>query len=293
MENKVYKYNLPSVAERPVGTKEAIQITKKHFDIIEKFTKIAEDIVQGMLLTGSTAWGAYNAVTPSSDIDLLFIATDIEILKKVIERYIQAGLISSFEKDRFLKFEILTRKYPVSQFSIITHYQGVPVSLDFLTENSLEAICGLRPIGIVELKTDATVINVRTIKELRSNLPKTSGYSLDNLTKEEKIIYHPKFEIIKNNKEKILGYLSDTLIDGQTTEQDPPVYFLGVMAFFLAISPIILFDKNKKIQQSLDSIQKSIGCLLNNKLPEYITRQERMLPVILKKIKESLVKSIN
>jgi hypothetical protein len=291
MKSRVYKYNLPLIDQTLDGTNEAIELTKKHFNIVEKFAEAVENNAQGMLVTGSTAWGAYSAVTSSSDVDLLITVKDIETLKKIIKKYIQEGLILSSEQKRFEEFEKLAKRYSVCQFSIITQHKGIPVSLDFLTADSLEVICNIDPINLIELKIGSASINLRTIKEFRSNPPKTSGYYLDNLRKEERIIYHPKFEIIKNDKEEILGYFSDTLIDGQTVGQDSPTYFLGVISFFLAISPLVLFDKDKKLQQSISKIQENIGRMLNNELPEYITRQERMPSSVLEKIKKFLVKS--
>jgi hypothetical protein len=287
--DKLYKYNLPSKNRVQVGTHETIKLTRKCFKIVEEFADVAKKFAQGMLLTGSIAWGAHYAVTSTSDIDLLIVAKDVGILKKIIKKYIQIGFIQSFEQERFERFEKLVKNYPTCQFSLITKHRGVMVSVDFLTKASVEVICSMVPIGSIELNTDSGSLRLRTIKELRSNIPKISGYSLDSFKMEKKIIYHPKFEVVKNNKNKIVGYLSDTLIDGQRNDHNLSTYFLGVMSFFLLIYPIILFDKDKKLQRLIDRFRKNIGKMLMNESPIYITRQERMSPLVLEEIRKSLI----
>jgi len=262
------------------------KLTQKHLKIIKKFTGVLEKLVEGLLLTGSTAWGAYYAITPSSDIDLLVIINNLNQLDKVIETLVNAKLISFKERERLRIFKQLYNQGKADQFSLITSNSGVPVSIDFLFPDTLKKIVSLSKMK----NRDYEGIKIRVVNEFRTNTPRTTGYSLDGLKKQGKVIYHPKFKKIKNNQDVIIGYLSETLVDGQTSQEEEINYFLGVMSFFLSINPLVLVDKDKKLANQIRTLQLNIAGIMGDQIPAYITRQERMTEDCLNKIKESLTK---
>jgi len=263
---------------------EAKEKTIKNLAIIEKFVEPITKLAESMLLTGSNAWGAYYAVTSKSDIDLLIIVNKIGKLGRIIRSYIKANLIDFKEQERFDVFKKLYRQNKANQFSIIQNYSGTLVSIDFLFSNTVKDIVSLGEMNNINYKG----INIRIVNEFRTNIPKITGYSLDDLIGKKKIIYHPKFKEIKNNQNKIIGYISETLVDGQVSKRNQTNYFLGVMSFFLAIDPVILLDKKTQLENSIKILQLNIAKMMNGKKLAYITRQERMSGKSLARIIKSL-----
>jgi predicted nucleotidyltransferase len=262
-------------------------LTKKHLRIVENFVNATKEFASIILLTGSTAWGAYHAITPSSDIDLVVIYSDAATLQKIIQKYIDTRLVPFTENERFEKFKEIQNKYKVCQFSLIVVHENIPVSIDFISEDAIKMICNMEPLNQNKLRSDSLDIDIRTIKEFRSNRPRISGYTLDDLGSTNKIIYSPKYTEVKSKDDRGLGYLSETLIDGQATDKDSKKYYLGVISFFLTISPKILSDRNGKLQILIDLFRSKIAQIISGKTVNNITRQERMTEETIKKIKES------
>lgn len=263
---------------------DASQITRKNLEIVKLFVEPATRFANGILLSGSNAWGANYAVKIRSDVDILIVTEGVDELEDIVKCYLAKGLLDKSEQRRFGAFKTLYEKERAEQFSVITDCVGTPVSLDFFDIHTLEKISSLAPMNV----STHQGVDVRTISEFRSNPPRSAGYSVDGLTDLSKITYHPKFEEIKNNQGYVVGYLAETLVDGRRNDRDETAYFIGVMSFFLAISPVIMFDKNGRIKKAVRTLQSNIAKIMNGRIPAYITRQERMNEETLRKVRFDL-----
>jgi hypothetical protein len=249
------------------------EITTKNHEIADIYTKAVSDAVGGVLLSGSNAWGADYAVTSSSDIDLLIAGTLVE-LEKAIERLKSERLIDSSEEWRFETFRKLHGEGRAEQFSTIATYADTKVSLDFMPWEVVETICELCPMTHQQVEG----VNIRTVKEFRINPPRSTGYSVDDLSGQRKLTYHPKFEKVEG------GLLAATLVDARTDR----TYFMGVISFFFTVHPIVLLDKNGKLEKSIKALQTNIAQIMAGQVPTHVTRQERMSVEMLKSVKKSL-----
>ncbi len=258
-----------------------LELTRRNREIANKFVNSVSDLVSGILLTGSNAWGAGYAVNEKSDIDLLVVYDDTQALDQIISCYISEGLLNVSERERFQEFKNLFERGEAEQFSVIASQSGVPVSIDFLDTETLRKIASLSLMGSQDLRE----IKVRFIKEFRTNPPKPLGYSLDDLCSPKKITYHPAFKEIKDEEGIIRGYLAETAVDGFGEEQ---TYFLGVMSFYLSVAPVILFDKEGELARATSVLQSKIREILRGRPLTNITRQERMSKGTLRQIQSDL-----
>lgn len=261
--------------------------TRKNLKIIKKFSDASKQFADAVLLTGSNAWGQYYAVNENSDIDLVVTATDIKQLESVIERYVSLGLLEEYQKQRFDLYKRLYHKKKAEDFSICAKYKNKTISIDFITLDVIKTIAGLKPLITRKHKDTKGVINIRAFNEFRSNPPRKTGYSVDELGGRKKITYYPKFKEILDRKGKTAGYLSETLIDAKNSSKGNESYFLGVISFFFAVHPIVIFDSNGQLTASINILNKNIKKLIGKKKIVYITRQERMSESIQKQIKDS------
>ncbi|KKU90928.1 MAG: hypothetical protein UY23_C0005G0024 [Candidatus Jorgensenbacteria bacterium GW2011_GWA1_48_11] len=264
---------------------EAILATAKNLEIVEKFTEAASIFTESMLMTGSNAWGPFYAVKGKSDIDLL-ITGDLNQLNQVVDNYVSERLIEPHEKQRFAVYRKLYEEKKVDQFSLISNYKNTAVSLDFLPIELVKDMADLNPLITRSYKDDLGLINVRIVREFRPNMPRAEGYTIDNLRGSKNAIFHSNFEKIKY-KQNIIGYLSETLVDGQAIYNKKPTYFLGVMSFFLGVNPVVLFDKNRKLTEAIKTLHSNVKKVMQKKKPVYITRQERMPKYSLEQAKKS------
>jgi len=275
---------------RTASSAEARTFTVKNLKTANKYVSGAREFADGILLTGSNAWGAHYAVNKNSDIDLLIAAETIEDLRHIIKSYVANGLLPPREQKRFAVYLRLYKENKARQFSVIGNHHDAAVSIDFLLTDTVREIATLKPMGDKIIKDNMGAVITRTINEFRSNPPRATGYSLDDIGSLRKLTYHPKFKEIKEGRGSLMGYLSETLVDGRGGTAKSTTYFLGVMSFFLAIHPIILLDKHKKLADAVKTIQSNIDDIIKHKRPVYITRQERMPRHSLALILKSLAK---
>ena len=65
---------------------ETVQLAIKNLEIAQEYASCAAELIDGMLLTGSNAWGAYYAVNKNSDVDLLIVTNTLRELENVIRK---------------------------------------------------------------------------------------------------------------------------------------------------------------------------------------------------------------
>lgn len=260
------------------------ELTNKNLKIAKEFAESTGNLAEGILLSGSNAWGANYAVNKNSDIDLLIAFSDIRQLGLIIDKYVARGLVNSTQKKRFEVFEKFYVDKKVDTFSFRISYKSTWVGIDFFPIEIVKNITEFKAMETVRIKDGKSIVDLRIVNEFRSNPPKKDGYSVDCLTEERKLVYHPEFEEI-NDKEHAIGYVSKTLVDGFTSEESKTTYFLGVMSFFLAVEPIILIDKDRHLTDSVKIFQSNIRKTVKGYSLVYITRQERMSEESLNRIK--------
>ncbi len=258
------------------------ELTIKNLEIAKKFVESSNSFAEGVFLSGSNAWGANYAVNKNSDIDLIIIVKEIEQIGQIIEKYTEEGLVGIEQKNRFEIFQILHTNKKADTFSFRISNNNTWVGIDFIPFEIVERITKFKSMETVICEDDKGNINLRIINEFRSNPPKKDGYSVDGLTETRKLVYHPKFENIKS-----YGCVSQTLVDG--IDERNTMYFLGVISFFFAIEPVILFDKEGQLAECTKIFQSNIKGRLNSQIPMYITRQERMSDESLNRIKNLFV----
>lgn len=168
-------------------------------------------------------------------------------------------------------------------------FKNTKVSIDFILKDTLKKICSLHELKYEIYKDHADSIKIRIIKELSSKIPRETGYTLDGMKEKRTIIFHPKFQEIKNHKNNLICNVRQGLVDGQIINNKNKTYFLGIKASYFAINPIIILDKNGLLQKQCILLRKNIASLLNNQKPLYITRQERMTPYMIRKIQDSFI----
>lgn len=257
----------------------SLAVTERNQNIIDTFISGIQAYITSSLLSGSNAWGRGYALTSNSDIDLLFVTKDTTSIKQIIKIWHSRQLVTLQERDRSIVFEKLYNTNIANTFSVKTNYKNVDVSIDFMLEKEVSIITGLKPLYGVKVATDSEIVRLRTLREFRTNQPKNDGYTVDDLTSQQKLIYHPKFTELKSNGH-ILGYIADTLVDGISDNS----YFMGVYSFFLCVEPNILTDRNKFLESHVIKLQKNVSKQLTKPVVN-ITRQERMSFEVLERIK--------
>jgi len=260
------------------------ELTNKNLKIAKEFTESMGNIAEGILLSGSNAWGANYAVNKNSDIDLLIVFKDIRKLGLMIDKYVSQGLVDATQKKRFEIFQKLYTDKKADTFSFRISYKNTWVGIDFFPVEIVKNITEFRTMETVRIKDSNGIVELRVINEFRSNLPKKDGYSVDCLTEGRKLVYYPKFEEVKD-KESAVGYISKTLVDGFDSKEGKAIYFLGVMSFFFAVEPVILIDKDGHLTDSVKTFQSNIEKTIKGRSLIYITRQERMSEESLNRIK--------
>ena len=257
-----------SLVERvilPAGDLEdGIRQSIMHLGVAHEIQQTAEDC--GVLLTGSSAWGAFYALHAESDVDLLITGSGIGELEKTVQTLVGKSILDAGESRRFALYKALNEEGEADHFSIKGVYSGVNLSIDFMLDEHV-----LKISNLADLRPPVPGVGerIRTIREFRRNKPKPDGYTLDRLDGDS-TLYHPLYRPVFDEG-NVVGYLSDTLIDGIGKD----TYSLGVISFFLAINPMVLSD-NGILRMSINLLQSNIAKLNGHVLPEYITRQERM-----------------
>jgi hypothetical protein len=286
---------------------EAIYATANNLAIVDKFKTSVEEAADGMLLTGAHAWGGFYAVRGGvpeilryegvpqlpygeiSDIDLLVTADTVETLGQCVEKFISDGLVEPNERDRFMIFTQLHAQGEADIFSLRSHYDHVEQSIHFVTKEVITQICSMTPARIHTARAD---FQYGIIRDFRPNIPgnikKHGSYPLGDLKGLQKVSFSPRIREITSEDGIILGYLSETTVGGPATVAREATYYIGVLAFFMAIDPVILFDKTGELKSSCSALQQGIAAILQGAKPRFIPRQERMSEHALDRIQRML-----
>lgn len=286
---------------------ESIQATAKNLAIVDTFKASAEEVADGMLLTGANAWGGFYAVQGGipealrhegisqlpygeiSDIDLLATADTVDELGQCVEKLIGDGLVEPTEKDRFTVFTQLHAQGEADIFSLRSHYGHVEQSIHFLTNEIVTQICLMTPPRVHTAGAD---LQYGIIRDFRPNMPgnvkKYGSYPMGDLKGLQEVSFSPNIRKITSERGRTLGYLSENTVGGPATVVKEVTYYMGVLAFFMAVDPVILLDKTGKLENGSRVLQQRIATILQGAKPRFIPRQERMPEHALDRIQRML-----
>lgn len=286
----------PSLYETTPSPIESCVVTAENKYIAQEFAHAGEHVLTGLVISGANAWGAFYAtrgVHPKleepnprnrSDLDLLAIIPEVDDIGKTLAQYVSAGLIKETELERFDEFRRLQRLGLADVFSLRSHYKGLEQSVHFLTHEVAHAITTIHSLH----QREHSGQNINYIRDYRPNIPNNpgkngGGYTIDDL----KGLYigkpfDPRPEVSH------LGYISESPVGSVLTIEGQKTYSLGVLDFFLAIKPDIVYDPEKKAEAWVRTLQETIAHIQGPEKPKNIPRMIRMPKGTLRYIEHSL-----
>ncbi len=296
----IYPYSITK--NRSHSPIEAIYATCNNIEIINEFFDASQKNTDSILLSGSSAWGPFYAVSGKlpesivslgmeqrglkemSDVDFLMVLNDINQMERLVDSLIDKKLLNETEKQRFKKFKMLYEGNSAEVFSIRGNYKGTEESLHLLLGSSLERIA-------YSLE-EKTVDQLGYLKDFRPDLGSSlhGGYPIKDLLGLTSITFVPSIYQVKEGDIE-LGYISQISTGGFTDIKGHKTYLIGILGFFLLITPVVLHDKDSNLSKNIMVLKNNVREVLNNQEPVYIPREERMPSVVLHAIKSDLIKS--
>jgi hypothetical protein len=287
------------------GAIESIWSTLERLNIATAFARIGRNHTSSIVLSGSTAWGAFFATrneTPeslrqygvqkvgyrsASDIDLLLTCSDIVEMEKLIDAYIDSGLLDHGEQNRFKIFQNLFTNGEAEVFSIRAHYREVEESIHILLDETLQSV--------VDEAVGHRKGNIQYIRDFRPNIPRSlsrdGGYQTHELVTGASTMFSIDITPLTfPDTTTRAGYLSQLPIGSSSCEKDQRYYYLSILSFFLLVAPVILHESHASMSQHIRAMRNRVATVLQGQLPAFIPRQERMPPKFLHYLKEELAK---
>ncbi len=282
----------------PSDIGEGLKATINNLRVASRITKVASSNSEGILMSGSNAWGTFFAVRGNmqgklnlwqeenvskregpSDIDLMIVYSKAEGLKAVVQDLVADGLASKKEIKRFDVFEKM-REGQADIFSARMNVNEVEVSLHFV------------PSAIVERMSNPAY-SQRIISYIRDFRPNTSGnvrregsYKMYDLKGAKTFDFHPRLEEVKDPvTQATLGYISDSPLGGFVKVGKKQTYYMGILPFFLLVAPTILHDPNGSLGDAHVRLRDQIRHVMNGQPAINIPRQEDMPDFILSKLR--------
>lgn len=282
----------------PSNIREGLKATVNNLRVASRIARVASSNSEGILMSGSNAWGTFFAVRGNmqgrlnlwqeenvskregpSDIDLMIAHPKVEGLKAVVQGLVADGLASKGEIKRFDVFEKIYEKQ-ADIFSARMNVNGVEVSLHFVSS------------AIVE-KMSNPAYSQRMISYIRDFRPNTSGevrreggYKMYDLKGAKTFDFHPRVEEVKDPiTQATLGYISDSPLGGFVKVGKKQTYYMGILPFFLLVVPAILHDPKGNLGDAHVRLRDQIRLVMNGQPAINIPRQEDMPDFILKKLK--------
>jgi hypothetical protein len=286
----------PSLSEDVPSPIEAVMVTAEMKYIAFEFAKAGEASTTGLIMSGAPGWGAFyaprgvhpriEAPTPTnrSDLDLLAIVPEIDDIGETLAHYVDAGLIDKSELERFDTFKKLQKIGLADIFSLRSHYKGLEQSVHFLTHEITHTLTALH--GVRQRSHGQHRINF--VRDYRPNMPNNpnkngGGYTIDDL-KGLYIgeLFGPRPEATER------GYLTDSPVGSLLTVEGEKTYSLGLLDFFLAVRPEIIYDSQHKTEAWVNTLQSTIAHIQGAEKPKNIPRMLRMPKSTLRHIEHSL-----
>lgn len=279
---------------------ESIFTTYSNLQRAQDFTKAGKDTLTGMLVSGSTAWGAFFATkadgsvvpykqvggTPErSDVDMIALAQDIEGIEATISAYVQQGLVESSELRRFVAYKSLHSTGQAKIYSVRTMHKSTEISIHFVTD---ETMCGIS-MAYTEHVSDS---GISLLPDFRPNLPSNvrsngPGYSIGDLKGLRSTHHKPKIHTVTSGS-KLQGYISESPAGTVIEAGKELTYSMGLLDFFLAVKPIVLHDTDGALATHIEQLRSTIAVIQDGVEPVVLPRQNKMTRHVLGEVKRSL-----
>lgn len=284
-----------------VPLEQSVLATVRNLEIAEEFAAAARDNAESVILFGSHAYGPFYSVqgevplsngaerVKPSDIDLTVVVRDIDQLRTAIAGYVEAGLVDEFELERLTVFEHLHAEGLADMFSVRASYRDVEESLHFIPQELVGQITDLEPVSprLVDR------VGLDAIKDLRPNIPgnlrRHGHYPTGDLKGMAQFPLQPKLLKIHTAQRQEAGWLSDTPIGGPAKFGKTETYFLGVVPFFLLVTPRILYDREAATIRQIQQFRHNLAAIMDGDELRYLPRQEKMPPSAIAAVKKSLL----
>jgi len=300
----VYPFLLNEKNEYIPSPMEAIWTTCENLKIIGHILNECKPYTSGILVSGSYAHGPFYSVkggTPKllvdmgmkpkkysefSDIDFLMTFSTLKQMRDMVLRLVGIGILDPKEKERMEYFEQLNQSRKVEVFSVRSYYGNVEESYHLILDSSLDKITSFDG-----RKDEESGLGY--LADFRENMPKTADsggkYPFRDVLDQITIDFDPKPVSVKAGSD--IGYLSRIPVGGVVEFDDQgqahQSYIIGVLAFFLQVCPAVLHDRDGRLNKGIDQMRERIKGVLGGENPSYINRQNKMLPHILEKVKNS------
>ena len=293
----IYPFSLKTTNIRsPINS---IWATLENLKIISEFAECSKDHANGMLCSGTNAFGAFYAVrgkTPQilinlgikpdlydsfSDIDLLISCENIHSMESLMERYVDNRLFENREKIRFMIFKKLFMENRADMFSVRAHHKGTEESIHFVFDSTLSEIANFAE----KHKKNG----MGFIADFRPNMPKLTENGEYPITNTISGPDSFKTEIVEiKSSEETSGFLWQMPANGISENEGESQYKMGILAFFLLISPIILIDKNGVISSNLERLLRNVRGIIHKDKLVHFARRDKMALEIRTKVEKLL-----
>lgn len=281
----------------PSNLKEGLKATINNLRVVSRVAEVLSSNAEGILMSGSNAWGAFFAVRGNmqgrlnlwqeesaskregpSDIDLMIVHPKIEGLKAVVQDLAADGLASQGEVKRFNVFEKIHEEQ-ADIFSARMNVNEVEVSLHFVPSNILGRMSNPQ---YSQKKVDF-------IRDFRPNTPgsvkREGSYKLYDLKGLKTLDFHPKVKRFNDPAtQATCGYISDSPLGGFVRVGKEQTYCMGILPFFLLVAPTIMHDSNGNLNNAHISLRNKIRLVMNGQPAKVIPRQEDMPDFVLNKL---------
>jgi hypothetical protein len=282
---------------------EAMLTTIENFTVARKYATAMETHVEGIVMSGSNTWGSFFAVrseyskNKASDIDLVVEVADVDHMNTAVEALIASRLIAEptpytpftqDERRRLQQFHSLYLEDAADIFSIRTHASGVEASIHFVLSSTMDTITA-HSQAIRSVLIDNQ--DVTYLRDFRPNLPynaRENGYQIHDFRGFSDIKFKPTPTEVVDPMYRHLGYVSESPLGATIKTARGNSYGLGLIPFFLSISPVVLEEKEGTMQKRIATMQRSIGETMHGARPEALIREDRMPKFAGEAIKKTL-----
>ena len=270
---------------------EQLWSTLKNFSTASEYSEVIKETADGILLSGSTAWGAFYASRgygdKPSDVDLLCRLPDASAVRETVRNLYAGGLVVADELKRADKFIDLQESQTADIFSLRSFATGAETSMHFVTDDTMQKI-----VDFDTIPTDKLL----TIRDFRlnpsSNVKRDGHYLINILDHEENAFFMPDCEVLAGD-EKELGYLADVPVHCLLSDGTEKSYAMGIISFFLSIVPAIIYDKQGDLADSIVDLQDKIADVQARRRVVNVPRIERMPAHTIRQINNSLTSTVN
>lgn len=295
---------------------ESMLTTIENFKVASKYAEVMGDHAEGVLISGSTAWGSFYAVRGEksrkgrSDIDLLVETKDLDAMRQALLALMGAGLVNTEtdpdaetfdEAERFEAFHFSHMRDEVDMFSVRSKTTGIEVSVHFITSTTMNAV-----VSHDETMRSKTIEghDITYLRDFRPNVPRNTkedknqrnatllekaveGYDIYDLRRFTDIKFATETTKALHDLHHV-GYVSESPLGTTIRTKQGQSYGMGLMPFYLSMSPVILSEKDGAMQKRAQAMQTSIGRVMEGNAPKSLIREDRIPPFVCEAIKNAL-----